>query len=65
VNDGPERDHPAPPHGPLRSFLKLLVEADSSRFWLSRIKAIVILAAILALFAGLGYGVPKAISRFF
>jgi hypothetical protein len=55
----------APGHSPWRRFLKLLVEVDSSRFALSRLKAALMLLAILALFAGLGYALPALFSRYF
>lgn len=62
-------DKPAEPntrsHGRLRGFLRLMVEIDSSRFALSRIRAALVLLAILALFAGLGYGLPALFSRYF
>ncbi|WP_156639826.1 hypothetical protein [Bosea sp. PAMC 26642] len=62
--DKPAESH-ARPYGPLRRFLKLIVEIDSSRFALSRLKAALMLLAILALFAGLGYGLPALFSRYF
>ncbi len=65
MTDGRETERPVTGHGPLRAFLKLLVEADSSRFLLSRVKAIVLLVALLGLFAALGYGLPKWLSRYF
>lgn len=55
----------ARPHGRWRGFLKLLVEVDSSRFALSRVRAALVLLAILALFAGLGYSLPALFSRYF
>jgi hypothetical protein len=58
-------ESPARQHGRLRGFLKLMVEIDSSRFALSRVRAALMLLAILALFAGLGYGLPALVSRYF
>lgn len=58
-------EHQTRSHGPLRRFLKLIVEVDSSRFALSRVKAALMLLGILALFAALGYGVPALLSRYF
>lgn len=55
----------APKHGPLRRFLKLIVEIDSSRFFLSRVKAGILLLVILATFGVVGYGVPALLSRYF
>ena len=52
-------------HGRLRGFLKLMVEIDSSRFALSRIRAALVLLTILALFAGIGYGLPALLSQYF
>jgi hypothetical protein len=65
VTDGRDTERPVTGHGPLRRFLKLLVEADSSRFLLSRIKAMLLLIALLGLFAALGYGLPSWLSRYF
>lgn len=45
--------------------LKLMVEVDSSRFLRTRIGAALALIGLLALFAGLGYAVPAALSRYF
>lgn len=56
---------PVRQHGRLRGFLKLMVEIDSSRFALSRVRAALVLLAILALFAGLGYGLPALFSYYF
>ena len=62
-------DKPVEPHisahGPLRRFLKLMVEIDSSRFALGRIRAALMLLALLAVFGGLGYGLPALFSRYF
>lgn len=55
----------APGHSPWRRFLKLLVEVDLSRFALSRLKAALMLLAILVLFAGLGYALPALFSHYF
>lgn len=54
-----------PPHGPLRSFLKLLVELDSSRFAVHRVKSALLLLGLLGGFAVLGYAVPAWLSRYF
>lgn len=62
--DEPAQTH-APGHGPLRRFLKLMVEADSSRFALSRVRAVLMLVGLLAAFAGLGYGLPTLYSHYF
>jgi hypothetical protein len=48
----------APAHGPMRRFLRLMVEADSSTRLLGRLRAMMMLAGLLAAFAGLGYGLP-------
>jgi hypothetical protein len=45
--------------------LKLLVEIDSSRFLTNRIGAGLLLVAILAGFAAIGYGLPALLSRYF
>jgi len=58
-------DPPTPAYGPLRRFLKLMVEADSSRFALSRVRAALMLVALLAAFAALGYGLPTLFSHYF
>ncbi len=60
-NAGP----PARPHGPLRGFLKLIVELDSSRFALNRIRSALILIGLLAAFGVLGYVLPAWLSRYF
>jgi hypothetical protein len=54
-----------PPHGPLRSFLRLLVELDSSRFALHRVKSALLLLGLLAGFGVLGYALPAWLSRYF
>ncbi|PTM43274.1 hypothetical protein C8D03_4888 [Bosea sp. 124] len=53
------------PHGPGRRMLKMLVEIDSSRFLRNRVGAAMALAGLLAIFAGIGYGVPAVISQYF
>jgi hypothetical protein len=58
-------DQPSGPHGLLRSMLKLIVEIDSSRFLRNRVGAALMLLGLLALFAGIGYGLPALISRYF
>ncbi|POR55473.1 hypothetical protein [Bosea psychrotolerans] len=66
MSSGDKHAEPLTPgHGPWRRFLKLLVEVDSSRFALSRLKAGLMLLAILALFGGLGYALPALFSRYF
>ena len=45
--------------GPIRGLLKLLVQADASRFTLNRLAALLILAAAILAFAFLGYFLPK------
>jgi hypothetical protein len=55
--DKPEQPR-APVHGPMRRFLKLMVEADSSSHPLGRLRAMMLLAGLLVAFAGLGYGLP-------
>jgi hypothetical protein len=65
LTDGRESPHTPPQHGPFRAFLRLLVEADSSRSAFNRIRAIVLLLALLAAFAALGYGLPTWLSRYF
>lgn len=52
-------------HGPVRRVLKLLVEIDSSRFLANRLGAGLLLIAILAGFAAVGYGLPALLSRYF
>ena len=65
MTDGHESERPVTAHGPFRAFLKLLVEADSSRFLFSRVKAIGLLVGLLGLFAVLGYSLPKWLSHYF
>lgn len=48
----------------MRRFLKLMVEADSSRHPLGRLRAIALLVAMLVAFAGLGYGVPALYEQY-
>ncbi len=64
TDDKPIEQH-GRPHGALRRFLKLIVEIDSSRSMLSRVKAGLILIAILALFGIVGYGAPALLSKYF
>lgn len=54
-----------PPNGPVRSFLRLLVELDSSRFALHRIKSALLLLALLGAFGIVGYALPAWLSRYF
>lgn len=65
MTDGQEPGHHNVPHGPLRQMLKLMVEVDSSRFLGTRVGAALALLGLLLLFAGLGYGVPALVSRYF
>jgi hypothetical protein len=58
-------EHHGGSHGPVRRMLKLLVEIDSSRFLRNRIGAALVLVGLLALFAGIGYGVPAVLSHYF
>ncbi|KFC74331.1 hypothetical protein FG93_01209 [Bosea sp. LC85] len=48
----------------MREFLKLIVELDSSRFASSRIKAGLLLLALLAAFGLFGYAVAAGLSRY-
>lgn len=57
-NDTPQRP------GFLRGLLRLMVAADSSRRAGGRLKALVILVALIAAFAALGYGVPALLSHY-
>lgn len=50
--------------GFLRGLLRLMVQADSSRRFGGRIKALAILVALIAAFAALGYGVPAVLSQY-
>lgn len=50
---------------PLHGFLKLMVEADSSRSYVSRIRAGTILLMTLAAFGAAGYFVPVLLLRYF
>ncbi|MFA6967333.1 hypothetical protein [Bosea sp. (in: a-proteobacteria)] len=54
-----------PSYGPVRRMLKLIVEIDSSRFLGNRLGAAVLLVGVLAIFAGVGYGLPALISHYF
>lgn len=65
TDGGNNSGHRHGPQGPLRQMLKLMVEVDSSRFLRTRIGAALALIGLLALFAGLGYAVPAALSRYF
>ncbi len=64
-NTDKNAERPGPPHGPLRGFLKLLVELDSSRFALSRVKAALLLLGLLVVFGLIGYALPAWLSRYF
>lgn len=50
--------------GLLRRLLKLMVAADSSRRAGGRLKAVLVLLGLLAVFAALGYGVPAVLSHY-
>ena len=50
---------------PLRCSLNLIVEADSTRSIVSRIRAAAILLAVLAVFGGAGYFVPAYLEQYF
>ncbi|MET3892524.1 hypothetical protein ABIE41_003600 [Bosea sp. OAE506] len=53
------------PHGTGRRLLKMMVEIDSSRFLGNRVVAAAMLVGILAIFAGIGYGLPALLSQYF
>ncbi|HEV7335145.1 MULTISPECIES: hypothetical protein [Bosea] len=63
------RPSPAEPRqpaiGPLRRFLRLIVEVDESRLWLHRVRAALILLGLLAAFGLLGYWLPALLERAF
>lgn len=65
ATDDRQSEQRSTPHGPGRRMLKMLVEIDSSRFLRTRVGAAVALAGLLAVFAGIGYGVPAVISQYF
>ena len=65
TTDGPQPEPRGPPHGPGRRILKMLVEIDSARLLRTRVGAAIALIGILAIFAGLGYGVPALLSQYF
>lgn len=58
---------PAEPHarsnGPLRRFLRLIVEVDESRRWSHRIRAALLLLLLLVTFGLVGYWVPELLQR--
>lgn len=56
---------PTQSRGPLRGFLKLIVELDSSRLASSRIRSAVVLLALLVAFGLFGYAIPAWLSRYF
>lgn len=55
----------APSASPFRGFLKLLVELDSSRFALHRVKSALLLLGMLLGFGVAGYALPAWLSSFF
>lgn len=65
MTDGPQPQPRSTPHGPGRRLLKMLVEIDSGRMLRTRIGAAIGLVGLLAAFAGIGYGVPALLSRYF
>lgn len=65
TTDGPQLEPRNTPHGPGRRMLKMLVEIDSARLLRTRVGAAIALISILAIFAGLGYGVPALLSQYF
>ncbi|WP_332685773.1 hypothetical protein [Bosea sp. (in: a-proteobacteria)] len=57
---------PRPPvTGPLRRFLRLIVEVDESRLWFHRVRAALVLLGLLAAFGLLGYWLPVLFERAF
>lgn len=63
------RPSPAEPSqpsiGPLRRFLRLIVEVDESRLWLHRVRAALLLFGLLLAFGLLGYWLPELLQRAF
>ncbi len=61
------RHKPAEPHsrsnGPLRRFLRLIVEVDESRRWSHRLRAALLLLLLLVAFGLVGYWVPELLQR--
>lgn len=66
LNSGPNpAEPPVRASGPLRRFLRLIVEVDESRLWLHRIRAALVLALLLGMFGLLGYWLPALLARAF
>lgn len=66
MNSGPNpAEPPARAIGPLRRFLRLIVEVDESRIWLHRVRAALLLIGLLVAFGLLGYWLPVLFERAF
>ena len=65
MNGPPPAEPRQPPVGPLRRFLRLIVEVDESRIWLHRVRAALLLLGLLAAFGLLGYWLPALLERAF
>ena len=63
MNGPPPAEPRQPPVGPLRRFLRLIVEVDESRRWTHRVRAALLLVMLLIGFGLLGYWVPEMIER--
>lgn len=65
MNGPPPAEPRQPPVGPLRRFLRLIVEVDESRIWLHRVRAALLLLGLLVAFGLLGYWLPALLERAF
>lgn len=64
MNSRPDpAESPPRPIGPLRGFLRLIVEVDESRRWSHRLRAALLLLLLLAAFGLLGYWIPELLER--
>jgi hypothetical protein len=64
LSNGPDPADPPPRSaGPLRGFLRLIVEVDESRRWTHRVRAALLLMLLLVGFGLVGYWVPEILER--
>lgn len=62
-DDEKAKENRGRPSGPVRRFLRLIIEVDESRHWAARAWAALVLLGLLAAAALLGYAIPELIYR--
>lgn len=63
ADDETERENLGRTSGPVRRFLRLIIEVDESRHWAARAWAAFVLLGLLAVSALVGYAIPELIYR--